>query len=77
MASADDIREYVREQIAGYKYPRVVWIRESLPKGPTGKILRRGAPAVVGVPAEISPVVGYRGQCSLGGAPREFFQSVY
>jgi len=41
VASADDIREYVREQIAGYKYPRVVWIRESLPKGPTGKILRR------------------------------------
>ena len=31
----------VRDQIAGYKYPRVVWIRESLPKGPTGKILRR------------------------------------
>jgi long-chain acyl-CoA synthetase len=40
-ASADDIRDYVRDQIAGYKYPRVVWIRESLPKGPTGKILRR------------------------------------
>jgi acyl-coenzyme A synthetase/AMP-(fatty) acid ligase len=28
-------------RLAAYKYPRRVWLMESLPKGPTGKILRR------------------------------------
>ena len=27
--------------MAAYKYPRVVWIVDELPKGPTGKILKR------------------------------------
>jgi long-chain acyl-CoA synthetase len=27
--------------MAAYKYPRKVWIVDALPKGPTGKILRR------------------------------------
>jgi long-chain acyl-CoA synthetase len=31
----------VKQRIAAYKYPRVVWIVDELPKGPTGKILRR------------------------------------
>ena len=26
---------------ASYKYPRHVWFEDTLPKGPTGKILRR------------------------------------
>ena len=26
---------------SAYKYPRRVWLVDSLPKGPTGKILRR------------------------------------
>jgi long-chain acyl-CoA synthetase len=38
---AEEVSEYVREQIAAYKYPRVVWFLEELPKGPTGKILKR------------------------------------
>ena len=27
--------------MAAYKYPRHVWLVDTLPKGPTGKILRR------------------------------------
>jgi long-chain acyl-CoA synthetase len=35
------VSAYVKERIAAYKYPRVVWFLEELPKGPTGKILKR------------------------------------
>jgi long-chain acyl-CoA synthetase len=38
---ATEVSEYVKERIAAYKYPRVVWFLEELPKGPTGKILKR------------------------------------
>jgi long-chain acyl-CoA synthetase len=31
----------VKGQVAAYKYPRVVWFVDTLPKGPTGKILKR------------------------------------
>ena len=31
-----------KEQLAAYKYPRTVEIRESLPVGPTGKVFKRG-----------------------------------
>jgi long-chain acyl-CoA synthetase len=37
----DAIRGYARERVAAYKYPRRVLVVESLPKGPTGKILKR------------------------------------
>ena len=40
-ASAEDIRSYVKERVAAYKYPRRIWFSEALPKGPTGKILKR------------------------------------
>jgi long-chain acyl-CoA synthetase len=40
-ASAEDLREHVRSQLAAYKYPREVWFLDELPKGPTGKILKR------------------------------------
>jgi long-chain acyl-CoA synthetase len=42
-AEADeaDLREFVRSQVAAYKYPRHVWFVDALPKGPTGKILKR------------------------------------
>lgn len=39
--SADDLRGFVRERLAGYKVPRVIEFRESLPKSPTGKVLRQ------------------------------------
>jgi long-chain acyl-CoA synthetase len=39
--TADEIIAYCKEKLAAYKYPRVVEFRDSLPKGPTGKILKR------------------------------------
>jgi long-chain acyl-CoA synthetase len=49
-ASEDDIRSYAKERVASYKYPRKVWFVDELPKGPTGKILKRE----VEVPAEVA-----------------------
>ena len=40
-ATVEELRAYVKERVAAYKYPRLVWITDSLPKGPTGKILKR------------------------------------
>jgi long-chain acyl-CoA synthetase len=40
-ATAEDLREHVRSQLAAYKYPRRIWFLDELPKGPTGKILKR------------------------------------
>ena len=38
---ADGLRAFVKEQVANYKYPRKIWFPDELPKGPTGKILKR------------------------------------
>ena len=40
-ATPGDLRDHVKAQVAAYKYPRLVWIVDDLPKGPTGKILKR------------------------------------
>jgi len=37
----DALRAYMNERVAAYKYPRIVCIVDELPKGPTGKILKR------------------------------------
>jgi long-chain acyl-CoA synthetase len=37
----EEVSAYVKERIAAYKYPRLVWFIDDLPKGPTGKILKR------------------------------------
>lgn len=39
--SPEEIIEYCKEHVAAYKYPRTVVILDDLPKGPTGKILKR------------------------------------
>ncbi|GAA0217763.1 acyl-CoA synthetase [Actinomadura nitritigenes] len=39
--SADDVHAHVRERLAGYKRPKYVVLAESLPKNPSGKILKR------------------------------------
>ena len=39
--SEADLLAFAKERLAAYKYPRTVWIVDELPKGPTGKILRR------------------------------------
>ena len=38
---AEEIREYCREHLAGYKVPRSVDFEESLPRHPTGKLYKR------------------------------------
>jgi len=48
-ASADEIRDYCKAEVAAYKYPRHIWFMDELPKGPTGKILKRE----IEVPAEV------------------------
>ena len=50
-ASPAELSAYVKARLAAYKYPRRVWLTESLPKGPTGKILRRE----VTIPPEADP----------------------
>ena len=40
-ATPDELRAFARDRVAAYKYPRRVWLVDALPKGPTGKILRR------------------------------------
>jgi long-chain acyl-CoA synthetase len=40
-ATPEELRDFVKEQVAAYKYPRRVWLVDDLPKGPTGKILKR------------------------------------
>ena len=37
----DELIAFVKEQVASYKYPRRIWFVDELPKGPTGKILKR------------------------------------
>jgi long-chain acyl-CoA synthetase len=37
----EELRDFVKERVAAYKYPRHVWLVDGLPMGPTGKILRR------------------------------------
>jgi long-chain acyl-CoA synthetase len=40
-ATLEDVQAYVKERLAAYKYPRTLWLLPELPKGPSGKILRR------------------------------------
>jgi long-chain acyl-CoA synthetase len=40
-ATPKELRDHVKDQVAAYKYLRRVWIVDQLPKGPTGKILKR------------------------------------
>jgi long-chain acyl-CoA synthetase len=40
-ATPAELIAFAKERVAAYKYPRRLWLVDSLPKGPTGKILRR------------------------------------
>jgi len=37
----EQLREFAKERVAAFKYPRHVWLVDALPMGPTGKILKR------------------------------------
>ena len=52
-ADAGVLKAYVKEQLAAYKYPRRIWFVDELPKGPTGKILKRE----IRVPDEVAAEV--------------------
>jgi long-chain acyl-CoA synthetase len=39
--TGQEVVDYCRQHLAAYKYPRQVEFRDALPKGPTGKILKR------------------------------------
>ncbi|MGO9904061.1 MAG: long-chain-fatty-acid--CoA ligase [Solirubrobacteraceae bacterium] len=47
-ATEDQVREFVKANVAAYKYPRYVWFVDELPKTSTGKIIKReiAAPAL-------------------------------
>jgi long-chain acyl-CoA synthetase len=49
-----ELRDFVKDQVAAYKYPRHLWFVDALPKGPTGKILKRE----IRVPMAISQAAG-------------------
>lgn len=51
--TAKELREFVKGQVAAYKYPRHVWLVDDLPKGATGKIVKRE----VEVPGEVLGIV--------------------
>jgi long-chain acyl-CoA synthetase len=38
---ADEIRGFILDRLATYKAPTKIWFLDELPKGPTGKILKR------------------------------------
>ena len=40
-ATPEEFRDHVKERLTAYKYPRTIWRVNGLPKGPTGKTLRR------------------------------------
>jgi long-chain acyl-CoA synthetase len=39
--SVEELQRHCKNDLAAYKYPRKVWFVDELPKGPTGKILKR------------------------------------
>jgi acyl-CoA synthetase (AMP-forming)/AMP-acid ligase II len=40
-ASADDLKRYVKERLAGYKVPRDVTLLDELPRNAAGKVVKR------------------------------------
>ncbi|MEA2287396.1 MAG: long-chain acyl-CoA synthetase, partial [Solirubrobacteraceae bacterium] len=49
-ATAEELQSYAKQRVAAYKYPRRIWFVDELPKGPTGKILKRE----IDVPAAVA-----------------------
>jgi long-chain acyl-CoA synthetase len=56
VCSADELRAYAKDRVAAYKYPRHVWLTDGLPKGPTGKLLKRE----IVIPANVTADPGQR-----------------
>ena len=54
VCTPQELRDYVKERVAAYKYPRHVWLTDGLPKGPTGKLLKRE----ITIPADVLSATG-------------------
>ena len=54
-ASPEELIAFVKERLAAYKYPRQIWIVDTLPKTATGKTLRREVAPPPAVPASTAP----------------------
>jgi len=52
-ATPAELRDWVKARVAAYKYPRHVWLVDTLPKGATGKVLKRE----IQVPADVEQAV--------------------
>jgi len=52
-ATPAELRDWVKARVAAYKYPRHVWLVDALPKGATGKVLKRE----IQVPADVEQAV--------------------
>jgi fatty-acyl-CoA synthase len=46
-ATPDDLKAHVRENLASYKVPRTITVLDELPRGSTGKIVRRELQALL------------------------------
>jgi long-chain acyl-CoA synthetase len=53
-ATPGELRDFVKQRIATYKYPRHVWLVDQLPVGSSGKILKRE----IRPPADLTKVAG-------------------
>ena len=40
-ATPEELRQFVKERVAPYKYPRRIQLAKELPKSHTGKVLKR------------------------------------
>ena len=57
-----ELIEFVRQKLAAYKYPRTVEFRDALPKGPSGKVLKKELRPAVSGPVPTSPRIETRDQ---------------
>ncbi|MGO9975248.1 MAG: long-chain-fatty-acid--CoA ligase [Solirubrobacteraceae bacterium] len=55
-ATESEVREFVRSNVAAYKYPRYVWFVDELPKTSTGKIVKREIAVPAALTAQAVPV---------------------
>ena len=55
-ATPVELRRYLREQVASFKVPRRIIIRDHLPKGRTGKVLRRQLTETFGETGSRTPI---------------------
>jgi long-chain acyl-CoA synthetase len=54
-ATPEEIRAFIKEKVAPYKYPRLVKLVKELPKSATGKILKRAIPPDIFQPLHENP----------------------